>query len=93
VTLKRYPNGVRGKHFYEKGRAVCHSGVGEGLSGGAPQGWPGYQLCAACRWLKPRLVAQIGFTDGTEANHLRHSRFAGLRGGKDPREVRREYPA
>jgi bifunctional non-homologous end joining protein LigD len=42
------------------------------------------------RWLKPELVAQVEFTDWTDANHLRHSRFAGLRDDKDPREVVKE---
>jgi bifunctional non-homologous end joining protein LigD len=42
------------------------------------------------RWLKPKLVAQIEFTEWTEGNHLRHSRFAGLRDDKKPLEVVRE---
>jgi bifunctional non-homologous end joining protein LigD len=42
------------------------------------------------RWLKPRLVAQIDYADWTEANHLRHSRFIGLRDDKAPTEVVRE---
>ena len=41
-------------------------------------------------WLKPKLVAQIEFTDWTSADHLRHSRFVALRDDKDPKEVRRE---
>jgi ATP-dependent DNA ligase len=44
----------------------------------------------AYRWLKPRLVAEIDFADWTDANHLRHSRFVGLRDDKDPKEVVRE---
>ena len=43
-----------------------------------------------CRWLRPELVAQVNFTEWTKADHLRHSRFAGLREDKDPREVRKE---
>jgi bifunctional non-homologous end joining protein LigD len=43
-----------------------------------------------CRWLKPRLVAQIEFTEWTENNHLRHARFAGLREDKNPRDVHAE---
>ena len=41
-------------------------------------------------WLKPKLVAQIEFTEWTNANHLRHSKFVGLRDDKDPRAVVRE---
>jgi bifunctional non-homologous end joining protein LigD len=48
------------------------------------------ELMEECRWVKPELVAQVEFTDWTEANHLRHSRFAGLRDDKAPREVVRE---
>jgi ATP-dependent DNA ligase len=44
----------------------------------------------AYQWLKPRLVAEIDFADWTEANHLRHARFVGLREDKDPKEVVRE---
>jgi bifunctional non-homologous end joining protein LigD len=42
------------------------------------------------RWVKPRLVAEVEFTDWTAADHLRHSRFVGLREDKDPKEVRKE---
>jgi bifunctional non-homologous end joining protein LigD len=42
------------------------------------------------RWLKPQLVAQVEFTDWTDANHLRHSRFAGLRDDKEARDVVKE---
>jgi bifunctional non-homologous end joining protein LigD len=31
-----------------------------------------------CRWLKPRLAASIEYLEWTGANHLRHSKFAGL---------------
>jgi bifunctional non-homologous end joining protein LigD len=43
-------------------------------------------------WVKPELVAQIGFTEWTGDGRLRHPRFLGLRGDKDPREVVRERP-
>ncbi len=39
------------------------------------------------RWLEPKLVAQVEFTEWTEANHLRHSRFIALRDDKDPADV------
>ena len=33
----------------------------------------------SCVWLKPELVAQIEFTEWTPDDHLRHSKFVGLR--------------
>jgi len=39
------------------------------------------------RWLNPKLVAQLEFTDWKEANHLRHAKFLGLREDKNPRDV------
>ena len=42
------------------------------------------------QWLRPKLVAQIEFTEWTEGNHLRHSRFVALRDDKSPREVKKE---
>ena len=44
------------------------------------------ELC----WLKPKVVAQISFTEWTNYGLLRHATFEGLRDDKDPREVRRE---
>jgi DNA ligase D-like protein (predicted ligase) len=41
-------------------------------------------------WVKPKLVAQIGFTEWTPAEKLRHPRFLGLRQDKRPEEVVRE---
>ena len=43
-----------------------------------------------CVWLKPQVVAQIEFTEWTPDGHLRHSKFAGLRQDKDPKDVVRE---
>jgi bifunctional non-homologous end joining protein LigD len=45
---------------------------------------------ADCRWLKPVLVGQVEFLEWTEDNHLRHTRFVGLRDDKRARDVRRE---
>jgi DNA ligase D-like protein (predicted ligase) len=42
------------------------------------------------RWVTPKLVAQIGFGEWTEAGLLRHPRFLGLRDDKAARDVRRE---
>ena len=41
-------------------------------------------------WVKPNLVAQIGFTEWTEEGRLRHPRFLGLRRDKQPEAVKRE---
>lgn len=50
------------------------------------------EVMKQCHWLKPRLVAQVEFTDWTAGNHLRHSRFVGLRDDKNPHNVVRETP-
>ena len=42
------------------------------------------------QWLRPKLVAQIEFTEWTKGNHLRHSRFIALRDDKDATEVIKE---
>ncbi|WP_209025824.1 non-homologous end-joining DNA ligase [Legionella israelensis] len=41
-------------------------------------------------WIKPELVAEVAFTEWTNADKLRHPRFKGLRKDKDAREVHRE---
>src|SRR5215470_14612644 len=43
-----------------------------------------------CVWVKPELIAQIEFGEWTPDGHLRHSKFAGLRDDKEPRQVVRE---
>ena len=47
------------------------------------------ELC----WLKPKLVAQISFTEWTNYGLLRHATFEGLRDDKEPRSVLREVAA
>jgi DNA ligase D-like protein (predicted ligase) len=42
------------------------------------------------QWLRPKLVAQIEFTEWTKGNHLRHSKFVGLRNDKKASEVIKE---
>lgn len=44
---------------------------------------------AAC-WVRPDLVAEIGFTEWTQAGKLRHPRFLGLRRDKPAEDVTRE---
>lgn len=51
---------------------------------------PGPVPAGEVQWVTPKLVAQIGFGEWTEAGLLRHPRFLGLRDDKAPREVRRE---
>jgi bifunctional non-homologous end joining protein LigD len=57
------------------------SHFGEGITGEEMK-----KLC----WLKPKLVAQISFTEWTDYGLLRHATFHGLRDDKNAREVVRE---
>ena len=43
-----------------------------------------------CQWLKPELVGQFEFLEWTTDNHLRHSKFVGLREDKKASDVVRE---
>jgi bifunctional non-homologous end joining protein LigD len=43
-------------------------------------------------WVRPELVAQIGFTEWTDQGRLRHPRFQGLREDKAAGDVVREGP-
>jgi len=45
---------------------------------------------AECQWLEPVLVGQFEFLEWTADNHLRHSKFVGLRDDKKAKDVRRE---
>jgi bifunctional non-homologous end joining protein LigD len=45
---------------------------------------------AECVWLQPVLVGQFEFLEWTGDNHLRHSKFVGLREDKKATDVRRE---
>ena len=44
-----------------------------------------------CVWVKPKLVAQIEFLEWTDADHLRHSKFVGVREDKLARDVAKEH--
>ena len=44
------------------------------------------------RWVRPELVAEVGFTEWTRDGRLRHPRYLGLRDDKTAREVVRERP-
>jgi ATP-dependent DNA ligase len=43
-----------------------------------------------CVWLRPETIARIDFLEWTGADHLRHTKFVGLREDKDPLNVVRE---
>ncbi|HEX2447799.1 MAG TPA: non-homologous end-joining DNA ligase [Methyloceanibacter sp.] len=43
-------------------------------------------------WIKPKLVAEVKFTEWTEAGEMRHPVFLGLRTDKPATEVTRELP-
>jgi ATP-dependent DNA ligase len=43
-----------------------------------------------CVWVRPIVVAQIEYLEWTESDHLRHSKFTGLREDKNARRVIKE---
>jgi len=49
-------------------------------------------LAETAHWVRPDLVAEVGFTEWTTAGKLRHPRFLGLRRDKPARDVHREDP-
>ena len=49
-------------------------------------------IMSKCVWVRPELVAQIDFLEWTDGDHLRHSKFVGLRNDKDARLVVKEQP-
>lgn len=49
------------------------------------------EVMKTIQWLKPKLVAQIEFTEWTKGNHLRHARFIEMRDDKDAAEVVKEF--
>lgn len=44
-----------------------------------------------CVCVRPEVVARIEYLEWTEGDHLRHARFAGLRGDKNARIVTNEH--
>jgi ATP-dependent DNA ligase len=43
-----------------------------------------------CRWVRPKLICQVAFVEWTDAGHLRHCTFVGMRDDKKPEGVVRE---
>jgi bifunctional non-homologous end joining protein LigD len=56
----------------------------------APPFTRGLRHDAGARWVRPELVAQIGFTEWTRDGKLRHPRYQGLRTDNDAGDVVRE---
>jgi bifunctional non-homologous end joining protein LigD len=54
-----------------------------------PKGWLGRNA----HWVKPRLVAEVEFTEWTRDGSIRHPSLQGFRNDKKPREVHREREA
>jgi ATP-dependent DNA ligase len=90
---------------YQRGRLVYGGKVGTGFDHTTLQrlGQQLAQLDTASRpfvgdglprrgvhWVKPKLVAQIRFTEWTPGGKLRHPRFVGLREDKESKEVVKE---
>lgn len=42
------------------------------------------------RWVDPRLVCEVGFSEWSSSGHVRHPRFLGLRPDKDPIDVEKD---
>ena len=57
-----------------------------------PFGGPDAPDADDVHWVTPELVAQVGFSEWTHLDRLRHPRFLGLRDDKDPEDVVREDP-
>jgi DNA ligase D-like protein (predicted ligase) len=43
-----------------------------------------------CVWVRPEAVVRVDFREWTGADHLRHTKFVGLRNDKDPQKVVKE---
>jgi ATP-dependent DNA ligase len=43
-----------------------------------------------CVWVRPEVVAGVQFMEWTGADHLRHTKFVGLRDDKEPSKVIKE---
>ena len=54
---------------------------------------PSGPLKKTARWVRPKLVCEVAFTEWTDDGQLRHPSFQGLRLDKKPAEVKREEAA
>jgi bifunctional non-homologous end joining protein LigD len=95
--------------YYEGGRLLYAGKVGTGFNQAtlldlrtrldalrqpsSPFDEPVRPIPPGTSWVRPELVAQIGFGEWTNAGRLRQPRFLGLRDDKPPAAVVRESPA
>ena len=91
--------------YYDRGRLVYAGKVGAGFDDAtlrrlsrrlreletttAPIVGTGFPR-RGVHWVKPALVAEVGFTEWTPDGKLRHPRFVGLREDKSPKEIVKE---
>ena len=76
-----------------RGKSTCpFSNLPSSKTGQWGEGMTAEQM-AEIQWLKPKLVAQVKFTEWTRDGHLRHADFLGLRADKLHTEVIREKPS
>src|SRR5205085_12702016 len=78
--------GFSSKQRAELKKALSKDAIDASPARGAPR-------MRDAHWVKPRLVAQVRFTEWTADGKLRHPAFQGLRADKSPEECVREKPA
>ena len=77
---------------YDTATLVSLRQVLDGLEQVAPP-FSGQVRERGAHWVRPELVAQVGFTEWTTDGKLRHPRFLGLRRDKSAADVVRERPS
>ena len=86
VFAGKVGTGFSVKQRKELQEELSNDGVDHSIARGAPR-------LREARWVEPRLVAQVRFTEWTADGKLRHPAFQGLRADKTPRECVREATA
>ncbi len=94
LRRRRAPVRGQGGHGLRRSDAAV---AWQAATGSARRDTPPFAGAASIRertaqWVRPELVAELGFSEWTTAGRLRHPRFLGLRDDKPAREVVREAP-